>query len=394
MRALWITRFPPYPPLRGGAFDYSRDLILSLATVGEVRGLAFEAGNLAGRADAHVTWEVLPHHEPAKARSLLSPLPNVAARNVDRALLDRAAALAAECDAVFVDFIAMAWAVAPLRRRLARLAHPPPLVMVTHNHEHAVRRQMARNTASPVMRAALALDAWKAGRLERSANRAADGLTAITVTDRDSFAAAGPTPSIVLPPAYAGPTVPARTIGPATPRVMTILGNRNAHHKMMVLERTLAAFAAAGLDRAARVEIAGEGEFAHLAGRYPGFAFRGYVPDLAQYLADVRLGLLSDDIGGGFKIRAMSYAMLRVPMVALREAMAGMAFEDGVHFVGVDTLDELARAAAALVDDPARLNALQEAAFAFASTRFDPGTTGQRMRAFVDQLRAAPRAGA
>ena len=100
----------------------------------------------------------------------------------------------------------------------------------------------------------------------------------------------------------------------------------------------------------------------------------------------MRLGLLSDDIGGGFKIRAMSYAMLRVPMLALREAMAGMEFEEGVHFIGVDDLTEMAEAAASLIDDFDRLNALQEAAFAFASQRFDADVAGRRMTDFVTSL--------
>lgn len=383
---LWITRFPPYPPLRGGAIDYSRSLIESLAGMGRVTVLAFAPDrDVAMPPSATRTVETMPHRMPPPHRSLLSPLPNVAARNVDAAYLARAVALARGAAAVFVDFIAMAWIVEPLTRALAG-PEAPPIVMVTHNHEHAVRTQMVRNTARLPMKAMLALDAWKAGRLERRANAAADGVTAITATDRAAFMAAGITRAITLPPAYEGPVRQARTIDTGVPRRATILGNRDSHHKLMVLHRTLHALAAAGTQQELTVDIAGSGDLDRALAAHPGFHARGFVPDLAAYLDTVRLGLMTDDIGGGFKIRAMSYAMLRVPILAVRAAMRGMEFEEGVHYIAVDTLDELAERAKALIDDLDTLNAVQTAAFDFAASRFHPSEPGRRLRAFADTL--------
>ncbi|MDO7844609.1 glycosyltransferase family protein [Sphingomonas immobilis] len=388
MSFLWLTRFPPYPPLRGGALDYSRMLLASLAMQGPVTGLAFVPEQPVEQPADGVTWETLPRSMPGKIKSLLSPLPNVAARNVDTAYLRRAVELARSAEAVFVDFIAMSWLVEPLKAAMRDWAERPPLIVVTHNHEHAVRLQMVRNTRSPAMRAALTLDAWKAGRLERRANLAANGITAITVADRDAFARDAATPSITLPPAYGGPAAATRTIGADTPRAAIILGNRDSHHKVMVLERTLAALDAAGLPRALHLQVAGGGDLDGFAARYPDIAFLGFVDDIVACLGKVRLGLLTDDIGGGFKIRAMTYAALRVPMLALREAMHGMEFEEGVHYIAVDTLDELAARAAVLIDDLDTLNAVQEAAFAFAEARFAPSEPGRRLADFVARLSA------
>jgi polysaccharide biosynthesis protein PslH len=383
---LWLTRFPPYPPQRGGAIDYSRSLIESLSARGEVLVLAYEPDEaVAVPASPTRSVETVRHAMPAGFHSLVSPLPNVASRNVDPAYLKRAVALAAGKTAVFVDFIAMAWLVEPLAQALSA-SDAPPIIMVTHNHEHAVRTQMVKRTANPAMRAVLALDAWKAGRLERRANAAASGVTAITVTDRDAFARDTSTPGITLPPAYEGPLRRTRTIDAAVPRRAVILGNRDSHHKMMVLDRTLQALAAAGTEKAMTVDLAGSGDIAGAAARFPGFVPLGFVPDLAAYLDTVRLGLMTDDIGGGFKIRAMSYAMLRVPILAVREAMHGMEFEEGVHYIAVDTLPELARRAASLIDDLATLNRVQEAAFIFASERFDAAEPGRRLSAFADRL--------
>lgn len=384
---LWLARFAPFAPLKGGAFDYSRDLILSLSQRGNVEVLAFESEAVVPPEADSVQWETLPHSDPSQLNSLLSSLPNVAFRNVDRAYLGRVIERAANVDAIFVDFIAMAWLVEPLVKALEGWHDRPPVIMVTHNHEHDVRKQMARNTRVSPMRFALALDAAKAGRLERRANMIADGITAITSSDADAFGRYAQTPTITLPPAYRGPSLQQRTIDANTPRVATVLGNRDAHHKMMVLDRTLSAFAAARLEKAVTIDIAGGGDFSRVSGAYPDFRFSGFVPDIVSYLSGVRLGLMSDDIGGGFKIRAMTYAFLRVPMLALHEAMRGMEFVEGVHFVGADDLADMAAKARLLIDDVDRLNALHEAAFEFAKARFDPASPGVRLSEFVNRLK-------
>ena len=389
MTFLWLTRYPPYPPLKGGALDYTRVVVDSLTLQGPVQGLAFEPPMMVEMPDSDgLDWELLPRKMPSRVSSLLSSLPNVASRNVDSGFLRRAVALAANAEAVFVDFIAMAWLVEPLARAFTGKARRPLIVMVTHNHEHDVRLQMARNATSLAMRAALSLDAFKAGRLERRANRAADGLTGITSTDCENFARDADTPAITLPPAYDGQVLSARVIDSSVPRVATILGNRDAHHKIMVLERTLASMARLA-QAGVTVSVAGSGNFTDFAQRYPAIRFEGYVEDLAVYLRNVRVGLLTDDIGGGFKIRALTYALLRVPMIALREAMAGMELVDGVHFIGVDTLAELGEATTRLIDDFDQLNRIQEAAFAFAVERFHPSSTGPRLVDFVASLRPA-----
>ena len=387
MAFLWLTRFPPYPPLRGGAYDYSRDMLHSLADVGPVHGLAYDCPEVRIPETSPVEWTTLPLPNRPRAASVASRLPNVAYRHFDRAYLDQALDMSPRAEAVYVDFIAMAWLVVPLRARLAQVAAPPPVIMITHNHEYAVRRQMIKAARSPLLSAAVALDAWKAGRLERTANAAADGLTAITKCDQATFGSEVNTTCIVVPPAYGGPVTAQRRIDADTPEVITLLGNRNAQHKTMVLARTLKALAARQLDKAARIEVAGAGDLTSFAQRYPGFKYIGYVEDLQRYLSGVRLALLTDDIGGGFKLRAMAYSFLRVPMLALDAAMAGMDFEEGVHFVGAGTLEELADKARMLIRDLPRLNALQEAAFEYAATRFDPAVPGKLLSGFAATLR-------
>ena len=156
---------------------------------------------------------------------------------------------------------------------------------------------------------------------------------------------------------------------------------------MTVLEHALAAFAAAGTDAAAAIEVCGAGDMAGSAMRYPKVAFKGFVDDIPAYLADVRLALIPDDLGGGFKMRALTLAFQRVPILGLRSAMVGTTFEPGVHYHAVDSLEEMAQVLPALVDDPDRLNALQNAAFDHCAAHFDWDERGMRLAQFGQRLR-------
>lgn len=386
MRFLWLTRFPPYPPLRGGDIEYSRELAHSLARSAQVQGLAYAADGVTIPADSPLPWETVAYRRPSPLFGLASSLPDVAFRFQTDAYLKRALALAGKADAVIVDFIGMAWIVEPLRAALSRAGRDVPVIMITHNHEGAMRRMAARGTRFPrsIM---LGYDAYKADRLERRANRLASGLTAIIAEDAAAFRQSLDTPIEVLLPGYKGPVVAERSITAETPRRAAIIGNRSSSHKVTVLEHALAAFAAAGTDAAVAIEVCGAGDMAGSALRYPKVAFKGFVDDMPAYLADVRLALIPDDLGGGFKMRALTLASLRVPILGLRSAMVGTTFEPGVHYHAVDTLAEMAAAMPALIEDQDRLNSLQEAAFRHCQSHFDWDERGVRLAQFTQRLK-------
>ncbi len=386
MSYLWLTRWAPYPPMLGGDIDYSRELLHSLADCEPVHGLAFASPQVTPPQRANVSWSFVDFQIPPRLASLLSPLPNVAFRHDSRAYLDAAVAAAQGVDAILVDFIGMFWCVEPLIARLGP-GHPPILV-IDHNHEHNVRLQMVQAERSPVMKAALFLDTWKAGRLERKANRLADGLVANTEADRQSFARIVDTPGVVVMPAYRGGRSPPRVVDADTPRRICVLGGHQAHHKRMVLERVLDALQRHNVQTCCQIDIVGPGDTEELIKRYPGFNFRGYVEDVAAYLQTVRIGLIPDEIGGGFKHRALTHAFHRTPMLAVYRALAGMGFEAGKHYVGVETVDDIARAIPGLLDDFDRLNAVQTAAYAHCDTAFDWADRGRDLHAFIQTLRA------
>jgi hypothetical protein len=248
---------------------------------------------------------------------------------------------------------------------------------------------MVRAERSPVMKAALMLDTFKAGRLERKANALADALVANTEADRQSFARIVDTPGVVIMPGYKGQRSPPRVVDESTPRRICVMGGHQAHHKRMVLERVLAALARHRVQDHCQVDIVGPGDKDGLGSQYPDFNFVGYVEDAGAYLQTVRIALIPDEIGGGFKHRALTHAFHRTPMLAVHKALAGMGFTAGVQFVGVETVDEMALAIPGLIDDFATLNAVQTAAYAHCDTAYDWADRGRTLHAFIQQLRAA-----
>ena len=311
---------------------------------------------------------------------MVSPLPNVAFRHRSEAYLKAAIAAAREADAVFVDFIGLFQFVAPLRRALESMGdRRSSSSTIISSTAYAVRWCWPRNPQPCAL-------CWPMTPGRPAANRIADALLPNTPADEALFKTVTTKPMQVIMPAYAGPRAPARVIDQTTPRRILILGNHDAHHKRMVLERTLAALSAKGIERLCTVDVVGGGETASFEARYPGFNFYGYVENLESYLQTVRFGLIPDEIGGGFKIRALTHAFQRVPMLAVRSALNGMGFTAGRDFEVAENLDQLAGQIPALLEDFPRLNQLQDAAYRHCETAFDWGERGRTLHAFVSQL--------
>jgi hypothetical protein len=371
VKLLWLLRYPPVPPANGGDAVYSRNLIESTAEIADVTALCYTSDQAALRNGPGLTWHQVPGTRKVKALSVFSPLPNITHRHRQAAYLKAMTSLAREADAVVVDHIGLFFAVKALRETLG--ASCPPIIVINHDHEGSLRTDMVRVVSNPLLRGVLYLDGLKANRIEKIANRMADGLTAITGGDQDSFASDAPhVPSLLLMPGYDGPVVERRTIDEDTPMRLCILGGRGAFHKQMVLRIILDKIVQAGLHRRVIVDVVG-GTTRTVDERsraYDGVNFLGYVNDLREYMGGARLGLIPDEVGGGFKLRALTHAFMRVPMLALSKALHGMPFRDGIDFAGVVSVDEMVAAIPSLMTDDARLNFLQENAFSLCEGGF------------------------
>jgi polysaccharide biosynthesis protein PslH len=386
MRLVWALRYVPLPSRVGGDALYSRKLVEHTSAYAHVDALAFETpGGILDHPG--LTWHLVPQRPHSNLRSLLAPVPNIAYRHRQPAYLNRLADLARGADAVIIDHIGLHWAVGDLRARLGPAC--PPLVVVNHNHEASLRPGMARGTRNPVMAAVMRFDTSKAVRLEAHANRAADGLTAITPLDEEAFAADAPgVPTLLLMPGYDGPRLPQRTIDASVPERLCIVGGRITFYKKLVLDMILEALHAAGIQKRYIVDVVGGGidDVEAARKKYPGVNFLGFVDDLAEYSRGVRLALIPDEVGGGFKLRALTHVFLRTPMLALKRALQGMTLREDTDFIAVETIPQMIERIPHAMADVTRLDTIQRTAFDHCEGRFEWTDRGAAVVSFAASL--------
>jgi glycosyltransferase involved in cell wall biosynthesis len=391
---LWLTRFAPYPPRYGGDVTYSARLMENLASCAPVEVLCYSDYPTENPRTPRLNWNLVAWRPQPRWRSVIAGLPNVAAQYRRDAYTERMLELAGEADAVIIDHLGMGWCAEALRRAHAGRSGGarPPLIFIPIDHNKSLRTFVATQVRNPAMRALVAWDAFKASRLEDRTVELSDGVVVLTERDGGLFRADHPSKQYLLvQPGYAGGVVPARCINADTPERICVLGGRGTFHKQIVLQQCLEALGRQGAP-ATHLDVVGDisGSLrTELQARYPGLTFRGYIEDVDSYLATVRLGILPDAVGGGFKLRALTYAFNRVPMVAVAGALAGMGFTPGENYVEAPDLDSMVNEARAMVTDFDRLNRIQEAAFQHCQGQFDWGQRAAALHAFAQQLSRA-----
>lgn len=357
MRCLWITRQDPRPA-DSGELIYTLGLLRSLAAQPGISltVLAHRAKKPAD-GDAAIFWELHGLIPPGRWKSLLSPLPADAFRlgnPMQRGELCRL--LKESWDWVIIDQAACAWATHLLSAG-ARLAY------IAHNHEASVRKQVAGdNGGSLPLKLILRWDAWKYARMEQRLVGRADLITAITPRDAEAFRDDTPgTPIVVLPPGYDGtvPEGPPARIGPDRPRTVVLAGAFEWIAKRRNLEAFLQAADAPFRQEGIGFEVVGKADpawFASLADRYPWARFTANVPSVAPYLANARIGLIPEALGGGFKLKALDYIFQGLPLASVEAALSGVPVDPCTEAISAPDPASLAKAVAERIDDLDFLN--------------------------------------
>jgi polysaccharide biosynthesis protein PslH len=392
LRCLWLTRTDPMLP-DAGDLSYSFHLITNLGRAG-VRLTVLAAarpGNCPRRPTADgVEWCLFVPKKNAGSYgrlalwSLFSRLPNVAARH-KTAVFRRElhAQLAKEWDAIVVDHLGMGWAWPSVEAYLRR--NPRVIsVFIAHGYESEFRRIMAQNFKGHIFRKfALRVDAVKAGLLEREIVRSSTLFSVITIEDRDRF---GNLPkSVLLTPGYAGVPAQFRTITSTTPRRALMFGSALWLAKQM----NLVEFVEAADELFSRNQIE-----LWVVGRVPDYLharnvratrFLGFVEDPKPIFRSVRIGIVAERTGGGFKLKTLDYIFNRVPIAATRGGIAGLPLTPELHYLSFESMRELAQGVAAVIDDIERLNSMQQAAYEKCNTGFDWSDRGRTLCNAIQQ---------
>jgi polysaccharide biosynthesis protein PslH len=386
LRCIWLTRMDPVPP-DAGDLMYSLHLSMNLSRAGvQLTVLAMRrSGNAARhRSGNQIEWVIVPPESDREVggrlavRSLFSRLPNVAVQ-YNTAAFRRAlrVQMARDWNAIVVDHVGMGWvwpAVEAYQRR-----QPAVSVFIAHQCEGDVRRTMARNFRGNIVgKIGLIVDAEKAYWLERKLVRRASLVSAITAEDVRSFGCLEKI--VLLTPGYAGLRVACREIESATPRRALILGNATWLAKQMNLTEFIAA--ADELFYQSQIELWIVGNVpAHLRTNkhFRATRFLGVVEDLQPIFRSVRVGIVAERTGGGFKLKTLDYIFNRVPIAAVKGGIAGLPLTPDVHYMSFESMRELAQGVATVIDDIKRLNSLQRAAYDNCESAFDWGDRGRTL---------------
>jgi glycosyltransferase involved in cell wall biosynthesis len=387
LRCLWLTRMYPVPP-DAGDLTYSFHLLSSFSRAGvrlTVLAMRRTDDRVGSVSDDGIEWVVVPWERDREiggrlaVRSLFSRLPNVAtqynAASFRRALRKQ---MARDWDAIVVDHLGMGWAW-PVVEAYRRLRAGVVLVFIAHQCEGEVRRSVARNFRGNIVRKiGLSVDAAKADRLEKKLIRKSNLVSAITAEDLRCFG--GLDKIVLLTPGYAGRHVACRKIDDATPRRVLILGTAVWLAKQMNLIEFTAA--ADELFHQLQIELWVVGNVAdHLQAQnhFRATRFLGFVEDLQPIFRSVRLGIVAERTGGGFKLKTLDYIFNRVPIATIRGGIAGLPLTPGLHYLSFASVQELAQGVVAVIDDIQRLNSLQQAAYEKCESGFDWSDRGRSL---------------
>lgn len=315
---------------------YSAGIIGALSEQSEIKLVCFaehESQTTEQAASSNETVEISADLR-SDLSSLFSLLPNNSNRYSQPKFRDAVVDLVGKYrpHAIVIDSLAMAWLISDI----AKFQHGALVVYFSHNFETGLRKSIAADRdAGPIGRAVRILDSAKTSRLERKICSEADLITAITLTDLLNYKRHFPQAQcLLLLPGYT--SIPAKLRDLPKERSVCIIGSFLWSTKRANLLHFLEQSSGILRNNDIVLKIIGnmKDDFKqHLVQQYPQLIVTGQVSDIGEASADCRAGLLIDSIGGGFKLKALDYIFLGLPIFALPGCMHGLELEPETDFI-------------------------------------------------------------
>lgn len=391
LEVLWTSPYLPYPATNGGktrqlallrqlAARGHRITLLALAkeppTAADVTALeAFLAGLV-----------VVPRRDRGSAgtllRAALAPARPVVA-TVNGCNADYAARFAALLGSRAWDVVQLehSYGFEPLDAALGRAG--TPFLLTEHNVEsRLVAGQFARLPGP--LRLLGTLDAARARAWERRVLRRAGAVVAITGADAAAFRALGAREVVVVPNGIDTGALAGVAPDPAARRLF-FLGNYdyppNRDAVRWLCEEIMPRIWAAAPD--VTLLLHGHAMPAVWRQRWPDerIDFAGYAPDLAGAHGSSSAFVAPLRSGGGSKLKVLEAMAASLPVIGTREAMSGLAAVPGQDWMEAETAAEIAAAALALLDDPARAAAVGRSGRALVVAHHDWQATADGLEA-------------
>jgi len=267
------------------------------------------------------------------------------------------------------------------------------VVLDDHNAEYVLQESAARASLRHGALPAAAYSLVQAGRLrryERHVARAVDGVIAVSMEDQASLLALDPTlrttvvtngvdPDYFRPGARAADGPTALFIGKLDyrPNVDAVEWLADDIWPRVRVAVPTARLLVVGRDPTPRL--------ARLAGR-PGVEVIGPVLDERPWFDRADVLLVPMRMGGGVRLKVVQAMAMGIPVVATGPGVAGMAVQDGVHYLRGDTAREIVARVVQAFGDPGLRQALRDAGQRLAHEQYDWRVILPRLDAFYEEL--------
>lgn len=368
MKILWLSRWDSRNPTDGQLL-YSEGLISSLERLGaNIKVLATSRSDGGARLPDSTRIIVNPAIWP-RGFSLLTNISSDAFKqrsaNFRQALK---LALDSVPDVVVFDYYATGWALPIVQRHCRKMGrHRPLLVYLSHNHEASLRPNVAKGyQGSVVKKWAVRHDSKKVAVMENVLAAACDVICAITDQDSAQYQTDFPKKShLTLLPGYSGSARDVGQISELTPRRVIMMGSLLWIAKQESMRRFIAAASRSFEEANVELIIIGRAEpdfLKSVEGISPCVTALGFVDDPLPLLYSSRIGLMPDELGGGFKLRIMDYVFNGVPVAAIRSQTKGLPLDSDADMITADDSTLLAKKIIAKIDDIDFLNKIAKRA--------------------------------
>ena len=392
LKFLLLTRTYPYPA-DAGDLRYTVGLIESLGALPTISLTVFCGSSLpAVYSDGPVLWigSLDSPQLMTDISSIFSRYPRGAVRAFSsKSSLQLKRLIASEnFDFIFINEAVCAKAVPSLALLKT------PILYVSHNVESDIRPKIAEKISNPLRRWLQRYDAGKYRRMELWLLKNIAGLIAITEKDCARYEQLSPDlPILILKPGYSKENmVLPPTSMPATSKAI-LIGSFEWSAKQLNLKMILNAYRSFSPHSGEKfsLRIAGKMPPAFLAELRQAHAEVEFIGDFEQ-LSDVikgaSVGLLLEDLGGGFKLKTLDYIFNGLAIVGLPQAMSGSDLRPDEDYIEVDSIETAMPVIAALLKDHSRIKQVAGSARHRSEGQYDWSDRAQRLVEFIEPLKA------
>lgn len=348
-KCVFLTR-SDVAPASTGARIYSSQIIRSISSIFSTVEVYFpERQKLQKEADRKFADNVLFSSYTPKTHSLirlvLSLFPIALLKSVpdDDEFIREALNSNGENVYLFVDHISSAWI---LGKRYIKKFDNLKVIYITHNEEFSTRLSISKSFIPNVFLAVAHLvDAFRAYCVERRMSGLAHMVTAISEDDLRSISKLYLNKNTLLVPAvYDGKISREIPDFDALPNTVVLVGSYLWTAKRKNLEAFLEQASKRLNDRGVHIQVVGtmpEKYLQKLRLRWPQVEFSGYVDDVTSILRNVKIGIVAERAGGGFKLKVLQYIFSGLPIFALRQGVLGTNLSHRDNAMIYDDLNSL-----------------------------------------------------